>query len=207
MEKNLTKSNRCRTNSALYIILFCSIAFLAFPNINMAQKAWGIEVRPGVNFATKKLGDANLKTGFGIEGTVNYRIIPNLAAYAGWGWNRFSAGQSFAGTKNDFEETGYTLGLQFTHPFEKGNLGYLLEFGGILNHIEVENNNGDIIADSGHGLGWQAGLGLKIPLGERFSLIPAIRYRALSRDIQIDQTKTAVDLNYVSVGIGLSWAF
>ena len=106
-----------------------------------------------------------------------------------------------------FEETGYTLGLQFIYPFEKEKLGYLLEFGGILNHIEVENNNGDIIADSGHGLGWQAGFGLTIPLGERFSLMPAVRYRALSRNIEIGETKTAVDLNYVSGGIGLSWTF
>ena len=102
MEKNSIKSSPYGTNSALYIILFCSIAFLAFSNVTLAQKAWGIEVRPNVNFATKKLGDANLKTGFGIEGTINYRIIPNLAAYAGWGWNKFSASQSFAGTNNDF---------------------------------------------------------------------------------------------------------
>lgn len=207
MRKNSAKQKRSGTNCLLSIILFCSISFLAFSNVTLAQKAWGLEIRPGVNFATKNLSDANLETGFGIEGTVSYRIIPQLSAYAGWGWNRFAAVQSFAGTKNDFEETGYTFGLQFIHPFEKENLAYLIELGGVLNHIEVENNNGDVIADSGHGLGWQAGIGLSIQLGQRFNLIPAVRYRALARDLKIGETTTAVDLNYVSGGIGLSWSF
>lgn len=207
MKKIQLKSNPINLPKYGYVTLFLISILLAFSNHSSAQKAWSIEVRPGVNFATKNLSDANLKTGFGIEGTVNYRLMPHLAAYAGWGWNKFAADQSFAGTKNDFEETGYTFGLQFIHPFEKGKLSYLIEAGGIFNHIEVENNSGDIFADSGHGLGWQAGFGLSIPMGERFSLIPAVRYRALSRDLKIGEGKTAVDLNYVSGGLGLSWSF
>ncbi|HET7117945.1 MAG TPA: outer membrane beta-barrel protein [Hanamia sp.] len=207
MKKNQPKSNKMCLTRNVFKALFSGLLLLAFSNNAVAQKKWSIEARPGVNFVTKDLGDAKLKTGFGIEGTVNYRFMPHLSAYAGWGWNKFAADESFAGTKNDFEETGYTFGLQFIHPFETGKLSYLVEVGGIYNHIEVENNNGDIIADSGHGLGWQAGVGLLIPVGEHFSLTPAVRYRALSRNIRIGEAKTAVDLNYVSVGIGLSWSF
>ena len=79
--------------------------------------------------------------------------------------------------------------------------------GGIYNHIETENEAGDIIDDTGHGLGWQVETGLVIPVGHhnRWQLIPAVRYRALSREIDIEGTKTAADLTYFSVGMGVSW--
>lgn len=207
MKKNQSKSNKLYLTGNVFMALFSGLLLLAFSNNAVAQKKWSIEARPGVNFATKDLGDAKLKTGFGIEGTLNYRFMPHLAAYAGWGWNKFASNESFAGSKTDFEETGYTFGLQFIHPLANEKVSLLLDAGGIYNHIEVENNEGDIIADSGHGLGWQAGVGVSIAVGKHFNLIPALRYRALSRDIEIDESKTAVDLNYVSVGIGLSLAF
>lgn len=207
MKKKTNLLKQSRADSTVLIALFCSVILLTFSNASSAQKSWGIELRPGANFATKDLGNANLKTGFGFEGTIKYQFLKHLSAYAGWGWNKFTADASFAGSKNDFEETGYTFGLQFIHPFSDERLSFLVEAGGIYNHIEVENTNGDIIADSKHGLGWQAGVGIAVPVGKHFDLIPAVRYRALSRDIPIGESKTAVDLNYVSVGVGLAWKF
>jgi opacity protein-like surface antigen len=172
-----------------------------------AQNKWSLEFRPGVNFATKDISDADLGLGFGFEGTIVYRFMPHLAAYAGWSWNHFAVDQSFAGTDASFEETGYTFGLQFIHPMGESDISYLVRAGGTYNHIEIENNNGDIIIDSGHGLGWQAEAGLSIPLSEKFSLLPSVRYRSLSRDIEIENVSTSVQLNYFSVGVGLSWSF
>lgn len=172
-----------------------------------AQKKWSFELKPGVNFPTKDLGDANLKTGFGLEGAFAYEFMPHLAAYAGWSWNRFSSSQSFAGSNMDFEETGYGFGLQFIHPIEKSNISYLIKGGGTYNHIEVENSDGMITNDTGHGLGWQLGVGAAVPLGKGFRLIPEVRYRSLSRDIIIDDVTTPVDLNYISVGVGLALSF
>lgn len=172
-----------------------------------AQNRWSVELRGGANFATRDLGDASLGTGFGFEGTAAYRFMPHVSVYAGWGWNQFSADQSFAGTDMQFEETGYTFGLRLLHPFGQSKLQYLVEGGGIFNHIEVENKAGDIIADSKHGLGWQLGAGLGIPLGNRFQITPSVRYRSLSRDLEINEVKTTVDLNYLSVGLGFALTF
>jgi hypothetical protein len=133
--------------------------------------------------------------------------MPHLAAYAGWSYNNFAVDQSFAGADASFEETGYTFGLQFIHPIGESNISYLVRAGGTYNHIEIENNDGDITIDSGHGLGWQAEAGLVIPLSEKFSLLPSLRYRSLSRDIDIENVSTPVQLNYFSVGVGLSWSF
>ena len=168
---------------------------------------WSLEFRPSFDYATQDISDADLGIGFGLEGTIAYRFMPHLAAYAGWSWNHFAVEQSFAGDDSGFEETGYTFGFQFIHPIGESGLSYLVRAGGTYNHLEIENNDGDIIIDSGHGLGWQAEAGLVIPLSEKFSLLPSVRYRSLNRDIEINNVSTPVDLNYLSVGVGLSWSF
>ncbi|MBK7631960.1 MAG: outer membrane beta-barrel protein [Ignavibacteriales bacterium] len=184
------------------------LTFFALYQIeSQAQDRWSLEFRPAVDFAAKDISDADLGTGFGFEGTVAYRFMPHLAAYAGWSWNYFGVDQSFAGPDASFEETGYTFGFQFIHPIGDLDINYLIRLGGTYNHIEIENNDGDIIIDSGHGLGWQAEAGVVIPLSEKFSLLPSVRYRSLSRDNDINNVSTSVDLNYVSVGVGLSWSF
>ena len=186
-------------------------AFLAFITFHQketqAQDRWNLELRPGIDLATTDIFDADLGTGVGFEGSISFRFMPHLTAYAGWSWNNFGVDQSFAGADASFEETGYTFGFQFIHPIGESSLSYLVRLGGTYNHIEIENNNGEIMIDSGHGLGWQAEAGLVIPLSENFSLLPGVRYRTLSRNIEIDNPNTSVDLNYVSVGVGLSWSF
>lgn len=184
-----------------------TLTIVLWSNHSIAQDKWNLELRPGFNYATKDISDADLGVGFGSELTIAYRFMPHLAAYAGWSYNNFAVDQSFAGADASFEETGYTFGLQFIHPIGESNISYLVRAGGTYNHIEIENNDGDITIDSGHGLGWQAEAGLVIPLSEKFSLLPSLRYRSLNRDIEIENVSTSVDLNYLSVGVGLSWSF
>ena len=202
------RNNRiCGFNSSrlLLTVAACTVLMLTAQVAN-AQRRWSAEIRPGANVATQKMGGANLNTGFGFEGSVAYQFLPHLAAYAGWSWNKFQAAESLAGSNVDFVETGYLFGLQFIHPIAASKISYLLRAGGTYNHIETENAAGTIINDTGHGLGWQAGVGLAIPLGNRFRLIPEVRYRSLSRDMNIDILTTPVELNYVSAGIGLSFS-
>jgi len=189
------------------LLTIAALTLIVLFNQTYAQNKWSLEFRPGVDYATTDISNADLGIGFGLEGTIAYRFMPHLAAYAGWSYNNFAVDQSFAGADASFEETGYTFGFQFIHLIGESTLSYLVRIGGTYNHIEIENNDGDIIIDSGHGLGWQAEAGLVIPLSERFSLLPSVRYRSLNRDIKIENVSTSVDLNYLSVGVGLSWSF
>ena len=184
-----------------------TVAVMFVTNQSIAQDKWSLELRPGINYATKDISDADLGLGFGAELTISYSFMPHLAVYTGWSYNNFAADQSFAGTDASFEETGYTFGLQFIHPIEETGIKYLIRAGGIYNHIEVENVDGKIVSDSGHGLGWQAEAGLVIALSENFSLLPSLRYRSLNREISINNSRTSVNLNYFSAGVGISWAF
>ncbi|BDQ03581.1 outer membrane beta-barrel protein [Ignavibacterium sp.] len=189
------------------LLTIAALTLFAVFNQSYSQDKWSLELRPGINYATQDISDADLGLGFGGELTIAYRFMPHLAAYAGWSYNNFAVDQSFAGSDASFEETGYTFGFQFIHPIGESDIKYLVRAGGTYNHIEIENNNGDITIDSGHGLGWQAEAGLVILLSEKFSLLPSVRYRSLNRDIDINNVSTSVDLNYLSVGVGLSWSF
>lgn len=184
---------------------------VTYGGATLAQSRFGFEFRPGVNFPTRNLGDANLKTGFGFEGVFSYQILPPFGIYAGWGWNRFSADQSFAGVDVDFEETGYSYGLQFMKLIGESNVGLLARAGILSNHIEVEDRTGDVIGDSGHsfrqGIGWQVEGRVDWPLGDKWSLVPSLRFRSLPREIRIGAAGTEVVLEYVSLGIGISRSF
>ncbi len=184
-----------------------ALTFLAVFNQSSGQNRRSLEFRPAVNYATQNIKDADLKLGLGGELTIAYRFMPHLSAYAGWSYNNFAVDKSFAGPDASFEETGYTFGIQFIHPIGESTLNYLIRFGGTYNHIEIENNDGDIIIDSKHGLGWQLEAGLVIPLSEKYSLLPSLRYRSLNRNIDVNNVSSSVNLNYFSVGVGLSWSF
>ncbi|MCF7885751.1 MAG: porin family protein [Candidatus Marinimicrobia bacterium] len=192
-------------NGVLSLVVILTI--LVAPQIIIAQNPWSLEIRGGLHNATQELGDADIGTGLGFEATITYSFMPNLGAYTGWGWNNFNADQSFKGSDIDFEETGYTFGLQYMNSCQSLNFDYLIRAGGIYNHIEVENNEGDIVDDSGHGLGWQAGAGLMIPFVKNWTIIPSVRYRALSSELEDGNENIDVDLTYISGGIGFSWSF
>lgn len=185
--------------------LFVTAFLLALFGSIEAQNRWSAEFRPGVSFPTEDLEDFELKTGFGFELTAGYRFLEHLHAYAGWSYNTFS----FEDSDSDLDETGYTFGFQFIHPLGTSeSLSYLLRAGATYNHLELEDNDGDLINDSGHGLGYQLEAGLDYNLGNNWSLRPTLRYRSLSRDLEIINNQSVeVDLNYLSFGLGISKTF
>lgn len=189
-----------------------SIAFLVamvmffFTSSLPGQNRIGVELRGGADFATTELGDADLKTGLGFEAIVDYRFSHYLGVFAGWGWNNFTAENSFAGNNKDFQETGYLLGLELSS-IGNANLGFYFRVGGVYNHIEVESEAGNVIADSGHGIGLRGELGADFHLGSDWYLRPGVKYQELSRDITIETVTTPVNLKYVGVSLGISKRF
>jgi hypothetical protein len=171
----------------------------------LTHDRFSVAIDADAAFATQDLGAADLGMGFGFEATVAYRFMPHLSAYAGWGWHHFSADGFLPGIDMDAEETGYTFGLEFAHPLGRSPLGYFVQAGGLYDHIEFESSNETM--DTGHGLGWQLGAGLVAPLGSKWSLMPGVHYRSLSRDIEVGNVSTDLDLTYLTVRVGLSRTF
>jgi opacity protein-like surface antigen len=191
-------------------VLAClSLALIALPTTAEAQSRWRLEVRGGAAFTTQDLAEASLDPGFGFEGTIAYSFMPQISAYAGWDWYHFSASEtSFAGDGRDLEETGYAFGLRFEQPLgDAARMALRLRGGGTYNHVEMENEAGEVIGDSGHGLGWEAGAALGIMVGESWELSPGIRYRSLTPDLDFVAPATSGTLEYVAVEIGVSRTF
>jgi hypothetical protein len=174
-----------------------------------AQERWAVEFSGGAAVPTGDLGDLDLNAGLAFGGTVSVKVMPHLGIYGGWDWVHFSADETGPGGEVDVEETGYVLGLRFEHPFrgEEGLPKFRLQAGGTYKHIELEDEEGELIADSGHGLGWELGAGLVLPLGERWTATPGFRFRSLSRDLDFGAGGQSVDLRYVTFDVGFAWRF
>jgi len=190
-----------RTKGLIALLVLAVISLNSFAQEN--EKRFGFEFNSGVSMATNELGGAALNPGFGFEGIFHYRFMSNLGAYAGWGWNRFGADESFAGNDVCFEETGYVLGLQFKQPLGDFPLQYYVRVGGLYNHIETENSDGDIINDTGHGLGWQLAAGIDLLLGENWSITPGLKFNSLNRNSDFNGVERELKYSYVSLRIGI----
>ncbi len=168
-----------------------------------SEKKFGIELNGGISKATKKLSDTSLNAGGGFELLLHYRFMPHLGTYAGWGWNKFSADKSFAGNNVHFEETGYIFGLQFIHPIGNSPFSYYVRGGGLYNHIETENSEDDIINDTGHGFGFQSGVGINYYLGDNWNLMGSVKFNSVSRDTNFEGVSRNLDYQYVSLRVGV----
>lgn len=184
----------------LTVVMVIALAASSFAQ--QSNKRFGIELNGGASFATQKINGTKLNTGFGFEGALHYRFMPHLGVYGGWGWNRFGAENSFMGKDYCFEETGYILGLEFKHPINDSRFSYFVRGGGLYNHIEIENSDGDIIKDSKHGFGWQVAGGVDFNLGNNWSVTPGVKFNFLSRDTDFEGVNTTLDYQYVSARIG-----
>jgi hypothetical protein len=186
--------------------MFAATASLVASAPAAAQSRWSAELDAAAAVPTHRLAGADLETGFGFGANVRYRFQPHLAAYGGWEWHRFRTGNVMGAVDLDVEETGYTFGLRFEHPIMGRTAGWL-RAGGLGNHIELEDDDGEIISDSGHGLGWELGAGLAIPVSDRAALTPGVRYRSLQRDLDVGMQRRSGTLAYVTIGAGLAVSF
>ena len=172
------------------------------------QSNFGLELRGNGAISTQDTEREYSENGFGFEANLQYQFHPNLSAYAGWDWARFSALNSIAGSDMDLEQTGYVLGVRFQRPFtETSPTAWWVRFGGIYDHLELENADGDVIDDSGHGLGVEGGAGVTVPFAGRWSLTPGIRYRKLSRDLEVEGVEVPVKMESLAFELGIAVRF
>jgi hypothetical protein len=167
-----------------------------------------VDLRPVLAVPTARLAGTDLEAGFGVGGTVALMVSSPFHVFAGWDWVHFNAEQSFAGSNMDFEETGYTMGARVELPFRNdGAVRYRFEAAATWKHIETENQAGDIVADSGHELGFEIAGGAIFPVGGQWTMVPALRFRALPSRFTLSSLTTVGNLRYVALEFGLSHRF
>jgi hypothetical protein len=166
------------------------------------DRRFGFEINGGPSFATNKFADG-LRMGFGTEGLFHYRFMPHTGIYAGWGANWLTTENLSSELNRDYEETGYVLGLQFKHPAWGSRASFLVRAGMIYSHIEVENDNGEILEDTGHGAGLQLAAGMDFKLGSSWSLTPFVKYHSLNRPLNSEEGPADSRFSYLSVRVGI----
>ncbi len=186
-----------------FLIIMWAILVSATTMAQDNEKRFGIELNGEVSIVASDIAGASLNTGLGFETILQYRFMPFTSVYGGWGYSHFNAGDSFAGPDTDFEQTGYILGLQYKRPVGNSPVSYFVRAGALYCHIETENNDGVIISDTGHGIGWQVAGGIEVSLGKEWSLAPGLKFNTLSRDIDFEGANYQAELRYVSARIGI----
>ncbi|MEL6810327.1 MAG: outer membrane beta-barrel protein [Bacteroidota bacterium] len=186
------------------IVLVCCILSV---NTAIAQERFSGEFRPFLNFPLEKLEEKNLGVGFGFEMEVAYKMMPHLKAYAGFGWSEFKTEANFQETSTLLNETFFPLGFELTFPVSKAPLTYYGQVGAVLENVSLEDLNTGVQRDSGYGVGWQIGIGVEYVFTEYWSLKPEIGYRSFSKTLQDHASSTKLDLNYISLSVGIQRAF
>ena len=148
-----------KTKAFITVIALALLSVNTFAQEN--ESRFGVELNCEVSIVSTELNGANLNTGLCFETIFQYRFMPFTSVYGGWGYTHFNANESFAGTDIDFEQTGYILGLQLKNSIKESPLSYFVRGGLLYSHIETENNDGEIISDTGHGVGFQVAGGIE----------------------------------------------
>lgn len=188
------------------LLLVVPLALGVCTSSALAQSRFSLDFNAGAAMPTQDLGDAALGTGFGFGAAANLRVMPHLHLYAGWEWHRFATDEPFLGNDYDVEDTGYAFGTRFQHPLST-KLDAWVRAGGLFNHVELEDDAGQIVSDSGHELGWEAGGGLGYWISDKVAIMPGVRYRTYSADLTLGQSTVPVDLSYVTAEIMLTYRF
>lgn len=188
---------------ALIFPLTLLVAAFSFP---MSAEAQGIalELRGGLNLP---MGDFSDESGVEAESEAGFAadlIIPlgeKLSLYAGFGRELF--GCASCQGDDGLNTTGMEAGVKFFLP--SGQLPVLPWVRGGATFHKAEFTVGGLEGESDWGLGYQASLGMDIPLGEVLSFSPALRYQAYTADFDplgLDFLEVDQDISFLSLDFG-----
>ncbi len=166
-------------------------------------KRGGFEINGGMALSTRFPGDVISNIGAGGEALLHYRFTKHLGLYGGWGYNAFRSDYEPARHRCDFEETGYIIGLQYKRPMEFSNVSVFVRGAFQYKHIEIEDPSGELLFDTTHGPGWQAGFGLDLPISGKWSVVPELKFSALTERKESGTFEAIPDRSYFSVRIGM----
>ena len=192
--------------SLIRIALLAAIPALA--TSVSAQQPWSVELRGGGAFPTVDMvGDLGTGNGIVIEGNLAYDFLPFLGAFVGWDWVGFSPENSFAGTDIDFEGTGYLAGLRYQRGVTEA-IEVWLRAAVRYDHLELEDEAGDIVAGTDRDVGLDVGLGLAVDINDAWALTPGVRYRAVTHDVQTSPSRTdEAEFRHVILDVGVAYRF
>ena len=178
---------------------------VAHPSLTAAQ-AVSIELRGGLDRSVSDFRDAGgieARGDAGFGGDVIFNVAPMLSIYGGYGWDRFGCAGCGEGdwiTSRGFEGGAKIL---FAAAPLSGTLSPWIRAGVVANQAKVEYSGFHTTSDTG--IGFQASVGVDLPLGEVLSFSPALRYQRFPADFATigDALVAEETVSYLSLDFGL----
>ncbi|HEX6750261.1 MAG TPA: outer membrane beta-barrel protein [Longimicrobium sp.] len=187
-------------------------AILAHPARAQIGIPFSAEVRGGVALPTGEFGDG-AGTGWGIDGTLRYRIAPMVDVYGGYAYFSFGADSAsdFAeGVDVAIRDQGFRAGARLTVPLVGMMTGVSpwIEGGATFNKTTLHASDGSttLDIDSDQSIGFEVGAGVIFDVAPHVSLTPGVRFRSHNADFSeaFGEDDADVDANYVAIEIGVN---
>ena len=177
-------------------------AAVAHPAFAQTLHPVSFEARAGAAFPERD--SRELDIGWIVDATLRYELLPGLDAYAGYSFGSSTLDIDDEAVDVDIRDHGFRSGLRADLRVGMPKATPWVEFGVLLNRIEVKASNSDDSASehSEWGLGFEAGAGLSFPVRPRISLTPGIRYR--THKIEFEGTGGTGHADYIVVDLGVN---
>lgn len=170
-------------------------AFVASPASAQLRRPVALEIRGNAAIPTADLhGEA--ETGYGFSARAMVDVVPGFGVYGGYSrtWFGVSDDDDTSDDIGDLIDSGWTVGGRVSLPVMTSVSPYL-SAGAVFHEIQEEDVDGDPSSD----IGFEAELGVSLPLGTNLAVTPAVNYRQYEQsDLQI---------SYFNAGVGLKWTF
>lgn len=167
------------------------------------ERAFTVEVRGGYGIPTGDFSnDVGAEADFGFGASAAMMLSRSVGLYAGWARDRFDCEACTGGDR--LHVSGWEAGATFMVPGRYG-IAPWLRAGAIWHRTSFEFAEADFQTD--REWGFQAAFGVDVPIGEWFSLSPAIRYNTVDPTIDVDDFDdadfAAGTVQYLSLDLGL----
>jgi opacity protein-like surface antigen len=187
--------------------VLCAAALAASVQTASAQTPrLALEVRGGAALPTGDWNeDEELDTGFGFGANARAMVSPTMSVYAGYEMYMFPVDiEGLGDVDADIEDAGFRGGVAVGIPMANPGFAPYLELGVIYNTTTLSVSDGSTSGEveSERGFGFEAGVGVAVPLGPNLSITPALRYRSHEVEFE-DVAEGNTTASYISLDIGL----
>lgn len=177
------------------VLAAVALLWATAPAAAQDQDQISLEARTGVTFPTGDLSDRGYDSGLLFGADVFWTVMPRFSIYGGYAWHRFNCDTCVG---DDASASGPRAGLKVLFPLAGDATPWLR--GG----LSLSGTDGlDGASDPDRELGLEIGGGIDYALNDRFSLTPALHYKAFTQDIGTEET----DLSYLTLGLGAHFHF
>lgn len=196
-------------------------ATLLFPAAAAAQLVPGlpisVELRTGAALPVGDFGQESpglgAETGVGAGVALHVQLMPSVAVYGAYDYERFTCGAcGAAGLEDGLPEAGFEVGLEWIRPFRLGNVDPWLGAGVLFaRRLEVPDGGDGFASESA--TGWSAGAGVRVPLGRSLRLLPGLRFRSYAATFEFPTLGLGLDgeleqeVNVASIALELGLSY